>query len=128
MEINSIARTVNYYSVNLIKPEIVEALIYPIQFEFLTSGYYKHDFMIYNYKKEGCYLTHYGGLDLDDKTQISLNCKSKIVTLTYPTSDKKDFLFQIEVLNLLSQKFNGHIYDPKSKKVITAKEVKFLIK
>ena len=72
MEINSIARTVNYYSVNLIKPEIVEALIYPIQFEFLTSGYYKHDFMIYNYKKEGCYLTHYGGLDLDDKTQISL--------------------------------------------------------
>ncbi|MFN8671769.1 MAG: hypothetical protein U0457_06735 [Candidatus Sericytochromatia bacterium] len=128
MEINIIARTVNYYPLNLIKPENLEAIIYPIQFELLTSGYYKHDFMIYNYKKEGCYLTYYHGVDSDDKQQNSLNCKSKIVTLTYPTSDKKDFLFQIEIINLLSQKFNGHIYDPKSKKVITAKEVKYLIK
>lgn len=128
MELNTITRTVNYYSMNLIRPEMVEAMIYPIQFEFLTSGYYKHNFMLYNYKKEGCYLTYYQGIDGDDKNQIALNCKSKFVTLTYPTSDKKDFLYQIEVLNLLSQKFNGHIFDPKTKKVITAGEVKFLIK
>ncbi len=126
MELNLIARNIHYYSIKLLKPEKVEKVIEPILFEFQMSGYYKFNFLIYNYKKEGCFLTYYEGVDLDDKIQTNLSCKSKFSTLTYPTSDKKDFLFQVEVINILSQKFPGYVYDPKSKKVITPSEVKFL--
>ncbi|MBC7475068.1 MAG: hypothetical protein H7263_12305 [Candidatus Sericytochromatia bacterium] len=127
MELNLIARSIDYYSINLIKLDKLESVIETILFEFQMSGYFKYDFLIYNYKKEGCYLTYYEGVDTEDKIQAKLECKSKITTLTYPTTDKKDFLFQIEVINLLSKKFSGHIYDPKAKKVITASQVKFLI-
>lgn len=127
MELNFIARSINYYCINLIKLDQLERLIDPILFEFQMSGYYKYNFLIYNYKKEGCYLTYYEGIDVDDPAQVKLECKSKITTITYPTSDKKDFLFQMEVINLLSKKFPGHIYDPKAKKVITASQMKFLI-
>lgn len=126
MELDFFARNINYYSIKLLKDEQVENVLATISFEFQMSGYYKYDFLIYNYKKEGCYLTYYEGVDLDDKAQINLGCKSKFSTLTYPTSDKKDFLYQIEVINLLNKKFPGHVYDPKSKKVITASAVKFL--
>ena len=98
-----------------------------ILFEFQMSAYYKYNFLIYNYRKEGCHLTYYEGVDLDDKAQINLNCKAKISTLTYPTSDKKDFLFQMEVINLLNKNFPGQIYDTKKKKVISPSDVKFLI-
>lgn len=126
MELNLIARTINFYSIKLITNEKVEQVLEPILFEFQMSGYYKFDFLIYNYQKEGCYLTYYEGVDLDDKAQINLEAKAKFSTLTYPTSDKKDFLFQVEVINALSKKFPGYVYDPKSKRVITASEAKFL--
>lgn len=127
MELNLIARNINYYTFNPIKLSKLELLLDSILFDFQMSGYYKYNFLVYNYRKEGCYLTYYEGLDLDDKAQVHLNCKAKISTITYPTSDKKDFLYQIEVINLLNKNFPGQIYDPKKKKVISPAEVKFLI-
>ena len=126
MDLSIIARTINYYPVNLIKPDKVEALLMGYLFELQMSGYYKDSFLIYNYQKQGCYLTYYEGVDSDDKQQTQLGCKSKFTTLTYPTGDKKDFLYQVEIINILSQNFHGYVYDPKNKKVISASEAKFL--
>lgn len=126
MELNSIARSINFYSLKLLEKEQIEKVLFDIMFEFQMTAYYKFDFLIYNYKKEECYLTYYEGLDLDDKMQESLKCKSKFVTITYPTSDKKNFLYQVELINKLDKSFKGYIYDTKNKKIISAKDVKFL--
>lgn len=126
MELNLIARTVNYYCNNQVKKDRLDLVMFEYDFTFQMSAYYKHNFLIYNYQREGCFLTYYEGVDLDDKMQVQLGSKAKFVTLTYPTGDKKDFLYQVEIINVLSQTFNGHIYDPKSKKVIAPSDVKFL--
>jgi hypothetical protein len=126
LELNSIARTINFYSVKLLEKEQIEKVLFDIMFEFQMSAYYKFNFLIYNYKKEECYLTYYQGLDLDDKMQDSLKCKSKFVSITYPTSDKKNFLYQVELINKLDKTFKGYIYDTKNKKIISARDVKFL--
>jgi hypothetical protein len=126
LELNSIARTINFYSVKLLEKEQIEKVLFDIMFEFQMSAYYKFNFLIYNYKKEECYLTYYQGLDLDDKMQDSLKCKSKFVSITYHTSDKKNFLYQVELINKLDKTFKGYIYDTKNKKIISARDVKFL--
>lgn len=126
MELNLIARTVHYYCFNQVKRDKLDLLMFEYDFTFQMSAYYKHDFLIHNYQREGCFLTYYEGVDLDDKMQVQIGAKAKFTTLTYPTGDKKDFLYQVEIINMLSQTFPGQVFDPKSKKIIPPSEVKFL--
>jgi len=126
LKISSISRTINFYCIKLVKPNELEELLEANSFKFQMSSYYKFDFLIYNYKKEGCQVVYYEGVDVDDQVQTKLKSKSKISVITYPTSDRKDFLYQVEVINLISKKFGGFVYDPKRKRVINASDVKYL--